>query len=807
MLKGDILKEMSGIDIPDEGIPSKAIWNPSGSLSSSSSVASTSSGSSTNDAMEDVDPATYTSSTPAAFEAALPSAEPTENEMRLRIYEDTGSEEGQADDDQTDDDNQMSAMLMSSINTAHGSENISVNATKMDKDEKKNNKLFGSTSDERQKFVNSVANLNDKQLRIQLWDSFRLARVILGKPVKDKRKLSHKSILHAIRKVAEMRIQIIHMSEELERLRHREKRLKRLREKQRSPQPGKENVGEASQKSLPLGIDALSISSSVLSPVSSGDGDEGPGSIRDIISDSDSPDAATAKLRVHAIKILQEESDLALSQIQDIEMRQRKRPRVEIPQEKLLGSPPATPQTPPGLFLSPSESEDDISYGTHESASDMLYAFRGPRSPKRQQQQQQQDFSKIMLSIGEDGPDEADEIRRVLQKVVNFENDKKRQRDEPEITMGSTSSADATQMNHEVIALLTRLTQITPTSKVSPLRSDINVQESPTKEMEETKKPPAKESKTVETQTIPVAVQKEIKKEVAMEVDTTISTEKASAKMPQQERDVQMDIDDDVEKEIDECQALNVISEVEEDLSDVRSQFAAAKMRVAESMEHHQHLSLQRKILEEDIQLARKNTTQNREQVQLERLHRYKKELTKFLKQEEERAKQLESLDAELNDMATHCVKLEDREAEFQQKHEKHVSALKDFKAVSNFHKEKFRNIMGSIDRGIKEQTKTVLGETKTGEDNTKILAAQGSESFDENEEMAEKIQRLEFNLTQKNVEIFKLKAKIMVKERRAGIVKEVVFEKKPEGKPKAVIKEKKPKEAKSKRLSSMFKR
>ncbi len=793
MLKGDILKDMSGINLPDEGVPSKAIWNPSGSLSSSSSVASTSSGSSTNDVMEDVDSATYTSSSPAAFEAALPSAEPTENEMRLRIYEDTGSEDGQADDDQTDDDNQMSAMLMCSINTAHGSENNSVNPSKMGKDEKKNNKQFGSTNDERQKFVNSVANLNDKQLRIQLWDSFRLARVILGKPVKDKRKLSHKSILHAIRKVAEMRIQIIRMSEELERLRHREKKFKRLREKQKSPQPGKENVGEASQKSLPQGIDALSISSSVLSPVSSGDGDEGPGSIRDIISDSDSPDAATAKLREHAIKILQEESDLALSQIQDIEMRQRKRPRVDIPQDKLLGSPPTTPHTPPGLFLSPSESEDDVSYGTHESASDMLYAFRGPRSP-------------MMLSIGEDGPDEADEIRRVLQKVVYFENEKKRQRDEPEITVG-TSTADATQMHQEVIALLTRLTHMTPTSKMSPLKSDVGDQESPTKEMEEVKKPPAKESKTVETQTIPVTVDKETMKEVAMEVVDTSTEQAPSAKMPQQDRDEQMEIDDVVEKEIAECRALNEISEVEEDLAELRSQFAAAKMRVAESMEHHQDLNLQREILKDDIRLARKNTTQNREQVQLERLHRYKKELTKYLKQEEEIAKQLESLEAELNDMATHCVKLEDREAEFQQKHEKHVSALKDFKAVSRFQKEKFRDIMGSIDRGIEEQTKTVLGETKTGDDDNKILATLGSECCDENEEMAEKIQRLEFNLTQKNVEIFKLKAKVMLQERRDGIVKEVIIEKTKEKIPKEVIKENKRKEAKPKRLSSMFKR
>ncbi len=765
MLKANaILKEMSGIDIADEGIPSKAIWNPSGSLSSNSSVAS-SSGSSTG--MEDPNPASaYTSSTPAAFEAALPSVKSTDTETSLKVYEDNGSEDGQADD-QTDDDNRMSAMLMSSINTAHGSED----ATKLGKGDRKNDKLFGSTNDERRRFVNSLENLSNKQLRIQLWDSFRLARVILGKPVKDKRKLSHKSILHAIRKVAEMKIQIIRMSEELERYRHRENKLKRLREKNQKTL-GKENQEvQDAQKSIQMAIDGLSISSSVLSPVSSGGGVDGPGSIHDVISDSDSPDIATAKLREHAIKILQQESDLALSQLQEMDQRQRKRRRFDETDEKLLGS--SHPNSPP-IFLSPSESEDDMSYGTHESASDMLYAFRGQRSPLQQQE--------LLVSTGT-LETEGDEIRRVLQRVVDFENDQR----EPEITTEASSSAATTQVHQEVIALLTRLTQIEPTSMLSPLNAT-NLLEDPTRL-------PSKEPEALELKAIPVAKTETTNKTLAVKKET--NEEFPHDEMPLEEPDVQMDMEDEVEKEIAECRALNVIDEVEEDLAECRSQFAAAKQRVAESMEHHKHLSLQREMLEEDIAHAHKNTTQNREQVQLERLHRYKKELSKFLKREEERAKQLDALDAELDDLATHCVKLEDREAVFREKHEKHTSALKDFKAVNNMHTEKFRQLMGSIDRGIKEQTETVFSPQKKrkGRNDTSNLLSQGSESFeddddDENEEMAKKVQRLEYNLTRKNMEIFRLKAKLMVQERSSieGKPNEVSFVK-PEGKANEEIK------------------
>jgi hypothetical protein len=55
---------------------------------------------------------------------------------------------------------------------------------------------------------------SNQAMRIQLWDTFRLARIILGEPVKTKRLTSH-LILHAIRKVAEMKLQISMLQKEM----------------------------------------------------------------------------------------------------------------------------------------------------------------------------------------------------------------------------------------------------------------------------------------------------------------------------------------------------------------------------------------------------------------------------------------------------------------------------------------------------------------------------------------------------------------------------------------------------------------
>jgi len=59
------------------------------------------------------------------------------------------------------------------------------------------------------------SSLNEVELRIQLWDAYRLARIILGTPIKSF-SLRGKTILHSIRKVAEMKLELIRLQKELE---------------------------------------------------------------------------------------------------------------------------------------------------------------------------------------------------------------------------------------------------------------------------------------------------------------------------------------------------------------------------------------------------------------------------------------------------------------------------------------------------------------------------------------------------------------------------------------------------------------
>lgn len=57
--------------------------------------------------------------------------------------------------------------------------------------------------------------MNEVELRVQLWDAYRLARIILGVPIKST-SLRGKVILHSIRKVAEMKLELIRLQKELE---------------------------------------------------------------------------------------------------------------------------------------------------------------------------------------------------------------------------------------------------------------------------------------------------------------------------------------------------------------------------------------------------------------------------------------------------------------------------------------------------------------------------------------------------------------------------------------------------------------
>jgi hypothetical protein len=62
--------------------------------------------------------------------------------------------------------------------------------------------------------------MDELQLRVQLWDSYRLARIILGRSISCFT-LKKRTILNAIQIVAEMKVEIIHLNTELEVARHR----------------------------------------------------------------------------------------------------------------------------------------------------------------------------------------------------------------------------------------------------------------------------------------------------------------------------------------------------------------------------------------------------------------------------------------------------------------------------------------------------------------------------------------------------------------------------------------------------------
>ncbi|KAG7370645.1 hypothetical protein IV203_019215 [Nitzschia inconspicua] len=69
------------------------------------------------------------------------------------------------------------------------------------------NESSGMDDDEEEDEDIDPVKWSNQAMRIQLWDTFRLARIILGEPIKTRRLTSH-LILHAIRKVAEMKLLI-----------------------------------------------------------------------------------------------------------------------------------------------------------------------------------------------------------------------------------------------------------------------------------------------------------------------------------------------------------------------------------------------------------------------------------------------------------------------------------------------------------------------------------------------------------------------------------------------------------------------
>mmetsp|Transcript_7683 Transcript_7683/g.18518 ORF Transcript_7683/g.18518 Transcript_7683/m.18518 type:complete len:930 (+) Transcript_7683:77-2866(+) len=512
----------------DEGIPSKAIWDPSSSVSDSSSVASIASisvasvesnhiiNSSTDEYLDHHHQQQQRE--PQGPGNSVPYSAPTEHNLRMRIYNDDnnndGDDRGGGTSSNNYDDDRLSAMLTNSINSAHARSND----TSIDVGSSSNiNEMILPTPlrDERHRFIQSLSHLTDKQLRTRLWDSFRLARIILGKPVKEKRRLSHKSILHAIRKVAEMKIHIVNLSKELDGYRQHEKKASiaatattrsNNNDEQKQQAAG---IGTNEEKDNPnnKSIDSMSVSMSSYATVSSFTASVT--SVRDVISDSNSTDRNVSNLREEALRILKEEADQALDQLHEFEL-------LHLQDEEDTGSGPSGPSPvrdggndesnnnnadPVSLFLSPSNSieDDDAVYADdfshddegNESASDILEAFREtgttttraqqqsqqqqeanrplPMNTAQQQQQQQQkstqasrvaSFPAVVAKSSSSSSDK-DEILRVLGHVKALQ-----QTNQQGINREIPSSASA--VHEEVIALLTRLAQNqTPPQKTS----------------------------------------------------------------------------------------------------------------------------------------------------------------------------------------------------------------------------------------------------------------------------------------------------------------------------------------------------
>mmetsp|Transcript_7878 Transcript_7878/g.19554 ORF Transcript_7878/g.19554 Transcript_7878/m.19554 type:complete len:764 (+) Transcript_7878:216-2507(+) len=719
----------------DEGVPSKAIWDPSlsVSLSSASSLASTEDSiNSANERLEgievfDADPPPLAFvppiSPPAAFALAiesLPSAASSERDLdlRMKIYEeDTSRRSGREEENRTarrggrEEENPMAANFRKTISNTHGSSsaqnsNCTSNATA--KSEMKN-QMFETDRDGRQKFIDSMGNLSDKQLRIQLWDSFRLARVILGEPVKDKRRLSHKSILLSIRKVAELKMQNISMLKELDgyrmqkRKQNRQKKTKR-REKQRqmSQSPDQTNEGfqqrlEPDQEEDVLEEDPTEKTEKPLgSPFRLPSPKPSPTSSSDSLGTPPSEDAV-ANLRDEAIKVLQAEHDLATSELQ--EMKQKKRDKKKARAEIAAASP--------SLIVSPSSSsseEDAFSYGSIESPAEILNSFRGADSQHRV-------VDRDPESTVDEGPKPVairgleGEIRRVLDGVIGLEREQQQQTgDEPEITTTgslSVSCLSISAMHKDVISLLSRLLGIAVPCGVV-------------------------DAPEAEAQPIPVVVPRTIGDEISDGDDEGEHPETAS----------------------------------------VQAQIAAAREREKDAIENLIHYKLQMEMMTNDVEVAKKNTTKNREKLQLERLEGYKKELDDLLEEELQRAKHVDDLDEELDELASVCVKLEDRENDFQAKHRKHQTALTEFRAISKKHSDRFRSLMGSIDRGIREQSVTVFGKSANdfSDDAPPPPPPQSDRDaaggFPTESAKERRIQHLEHLLTKQNVELMRYRTK-----------------------------------------------
>mmetsp|Transcript_7960 Transcript_7960/g.23507 ORF Transcript_7960/g.23507 Transcript_7960/m.23507 type:complete len:833 (-) Transcript_7960:1140-3638(-) len=802
----------------DDTVPSKAIWDPSLQSSSGSIASSWTSDHSTvtsntvvideeeekDDGDDDDDDRVFGQTLAGARTETMATSE---TELRMKILhesDDHGNNNGDSNNNNNNNKNSkidyedhcMSAMLMSNISSLHGASGSgsgtgysfdtdgSDSTSSGGKDGEANHKPGAKYNrpqkhhpqpmvpltpaqlqkHERHQFINSyLSHLTDKQLKTQLWDSFRLARVVLGKPVKGKRKpLSHNALLHAIRKVAEMRIQILHMAEELDDLRQKD----RLRKHHRlSFDPC---TAEGTPCSLSVSS-SLSTGSSHLhgtNASSAASTKSGRLSVRDLTETSASPRDKMVTLRKHAIQLLQEESDLVTEQLRELqeqlEFKKHKhnsKPKAAaaaaasdseefdlrddtVENKENVGQKAKTP-----LFLSPSSSSDesDSSYNmatSPESAEDILYAFSGARrlAPAMMVAADTPEPPKQAGSGDADvSSSQQEEICSVLQRVVALRDEQKRSGNvNPEVTVASTTSgtSNVAAVHDQVISLLTRLASLPA-------------------------QPAAKSSEATRATVIAGAQGSPVRTKSQPEAKATaIATAKKKQESPQQ-----------LTQQPKAPTLLPVVSmEVEpgpgpSPVADLEAKLIAVKKQKEKSVATLEDFSLQKKLLKEDIAKAKANRSPNRTELQLERLEDYKRQVEDLLEEEELRFQKVTDLDRELAKLAEKCVILEDAETQFRERHEHHQATLRGFRTLTQLHTKKFQTLLKTIDESIVEQRAKVFGGTnaipKPSPRAKKDKTGKDAESH------AETIRNLQYMLTKRNVELYSAQSQLAEKKKK----------------------------------------
>jgi hypothetical protein len=828
-LKQDDNKNVNSTNMAVEGIPSKAIWDPSSSSSVGSLAASSASASvSSSTSISTIATADWCYKTHSSSETRGDDNVNNIDDEKEAIQSITGLEKIVKQEEK--EDISMGTMLMKSINHHHGGTTTSSSCSNLGNNNKNNNnsndgntEQLISQEDERYKFIHSKKNKHkwtETSLRVQLWDAFRLTRVILGQPIQDT-KISHNSILHSIRKVAEMKIQIIHMSEQIDYYQQKQKYKKRKQQRYAN----NESFSSSSSTS----------SSLMLSPTT-----KKIPSIRDVINNDKNNDNVSL-LRQKAIQVLQTESNLALNQLKDLDEEVEKYKQQEDNATPTECSPTATVTTTitatnPPPFISPSSSndtDDSDEYYNHnysngigigigdESAAEILYAFNNTSSNRQQPQPSQQLSSTQQQQIRDNygqqqGKIMMDELYTNLITATNT----------------ITTDTDILQALHEQLAVDTMTTTIATAEsekKILPHHPDSYIHHPRERAMMtllEASLPPTKEIKHI-LKRLNEIQQRQAKQEmdekqqqhqesssavVAATISILSRLLQCQTKM-EKTRIVMMEQDDDDEERGDD--------------SCWYDRWCTIKEKEIETDEILQFMDLQRQVLFNDIKLMKisnnnsdnsitnsstaaaaaaaattsSTTITNQQQhsqddddnysrilLCLEESE-YQKQIGLMIQNEQNKIKEIDSLEIELTKMAFVAIKLEQQQQEQQGQQEEELYATYNGESEERRRRQRLEDVNGlhvqtqthinalqvlrnNIQNHIEEQTIKVFGDdmcnsSSDREESDAVVDVKVEDDKKLEEGAVEtadaKIQRLESLLTKKNIELFTTNAELKV--------------------------------------------